>query len=283
VVAVSASYFDVLSFPTVDGRRLAAGEVGSQASAAIVNVAFVRRCVPEGPVLGRQIKRGDLSSQSPWMTIVGVVGSVRGAGLGLEPQPEVFVPYVKGGTRPTLSLIVKTTLPPGVLAPSVVQRVHRADAALSPTTVTDMSELVARAVGQPYFYARLFGVLAGVALVLSLAGVYSIAVLGVSARSNEIAIRSCLGAQSADIVRLILRETAMAVGPAVMAGALGAWILQKRVAAFVYGVESTDWVVIAASALVLSVLALGAVYIAIRRVVDLRPMVLLKHGAGALA
>ena len=54
-------------------------------------------------------------------------------------------------------------------------------------------------------------------------------------------------------------------------------------AAFVYGVESTDWVVIAASALVLSVLALGAVYIAIRRVVDLRPMDLLKHGAGALA
>ena len=84
-------------------------------------------------------------------------------------------------------------------------------------------------------------------------------------------------------MRLILRETAMAVGPAVAAGALGAWILQQRVAAFVYGVESTDWVVIAASALVLSALALGAVYIAIRRVVELRPMDLLKHGAGALA
>jgi putative ABC transport system permease protein len=283
LVAVSASYFDVLSIPTVDGRRFAAGDEGSQASAAIVNEAFVRRYVPEGPVLGRQIKRGDLSSQSPWMTIVGVVGSVRGAGLGLEPQPEVFVPYVKGGTRPTLSLIVKTTLPPGVLAPSVVQRVHRADAALSPTTVTDMSELVARAVGQPYFYARLFGVLAGVALVLSLAGVYSIAVLGVSARSNEIAIRSSLGAQPADIVRLVLRETAIGVGCAVMAGSLGAVVLQKRMAAFVYGVESTDWTVIAGSAAVLSAFALGAVYIAIRRASLQRPMDLLKHGIGALA
>jgi hypothetical protein len=60
-------------------------------------------------------------------------------------------------------------------------------------------------------------------------------------------------------------------------------MLQKRMAAFVYGVESTDWVVIAASAMVLSALALGAVYIAIRRVVVLRPMDLLKHGAGALA
>jgi ABC-type antimicrobial peptide transport system permease subunit len=120
-------------------------------------------------------------------------------------------------------------------------------------------------------------------VVLGLVGVYGIAVLGVSARSNEIAIRSCLGAQPGDIVRLILRETAMAIGPAVAAGGLVAWMLQKRVAAFVYGVESTDWMVIAVSALVLSVLALGAVYLAIRRVVDLRPMDLLKHGTGALA
>jgi putative ABC transport system permease protein len=217
------------------------------------------------------------------MTIVGVVGAVRGAGLRLDPQPEVFVPYVKGGARATLNLIVKSPAPPRALAPSIAERIHRVDPALSPATITDMTELVGRASGQPFFYARLFGVLAGVAFVLSLVGVYGVAVLGVSARSNEIAIRSCLGAQSGDIVRLILRETALAVCPAVAAGALGAWMLQQRVAAFVYGVESTDWAVIAASGLVLSVLALGAVYIAIRRVVDLRPMDLLKHGAGALA
>ena len=182
-----------------------------------------------------------------------------------------------------MNLIVKAGVPPRVLAPSIAERIHRVDPSLSPATITDMTELVARASGQPFFYARLFGVLAGVAFMLSLVGVYGVAVLGVSARSNEIAIRSCLGAQSGDIVRLILRETALAVCPAVAAGGLGAWMLQKRMAAFVYGVESTDWVVIAASALVLSALALGAVYLAIRRVVDLRPMDLLKHGAGALA
>ena len=69
-------------------------------------------------------------------------------------------------------------------------------------------------------------------------------------------------------MRLILRETGIAVGAAVVAGALGAWILQQRMAAFVYGVGSTDWAVIAVSALVLSALALGTVYLAIRRVLD---------------
>src|SRR5580704_13859960 len=160
------------------------------------------------------------------MTIVGIVGSVRGAGLSLDPQPEVFVPYVKGGSSPSLSLIVKAAAPARSLAPAIVERVHRVDPALSPATITDMTELVSLASGQPFFYARVFGVLAAVALVLSLVGVYVIAVLGVSARSNEIAIRSCLGAQPGDIVRLILRETAMAIGPAVTAGGLGAWMLQ---------------------------------------------------------
>jgi putative ABC transport system permease protein len=281
--AVSATYFDVLSIPATDGRPFISSDEGPESSIAIVNEAFVRQNLPGEVVIGRRIKRGEADSKHPWMTIVGVVGAVRGAGLSLDPQPELFVPYVKGGSRVALSLIVKSTAAPQALAPSIVERIHRVDPALSPSTITDMTELVGRASGQPFFYARLFGVLAGVAFVLSLVGVYGVAVLGVSARSNEIAIRSCLGAQSGDIVRLILRETARAVCPAVAAGALGAWILQKRVASFVYGVESTDWVVIAASVLLLSVLALGAVYIAIRRVVDLRPMDLLKHGAGALA
>ena len=281
--AVSGTYFDVLSIPSIDGRPFISSDEGAESSVAIVNEAFGRQFVPGEMVIGRRIKRGNANSRAPWMTIVGVVGAVRGAVLTLDPQPEVFVPYVKGGSEVTLSLIVKSTAPPRALAPAIAARIHRVDPALSASTVSDMTELVASASGQPFFYARLFGVLAGVAFVLSLVGVYGVAVLGVSARSNEIAIRSCLGAQSGDIVRLILRETARAVCPAVAAGALGAWILQKRVAAFVYGVESTDWVVIAASALVLSVLALGAVYIAIRRVVDLRPMNLLKHGAGALA
>jgi putative ABC transport system permease protein len=281
--AVSATYFGVLSIPAVEGRPFTSSDEQATSSTAIVNEAFVRQYVPGETVVGRRIKRGSATSSAPWLTVVGVVGSVRAAGLRLEPQPEVFVPYVKGGSWPSLSLIVKSSAPPRALASSIGERIHRVDASLSPATITDMSELVALASGQPFFYARLFGVLAAVAFVLSLVGVYGVAVLGVSARSTEIAIRSCLGAQPGDIVRLILRETAMAVGPAVAVGAVGAWMLQRRMAAFVYGVESTDWLVIAASAMALSVLALGAVYIAIRRVVNLRPMDLLKHGTGALA
>jgi putative ABC transport system permease protein len=281
--AVSESYFEVLSIPAVDGRAFVAADGAEDSRVAVVNEAFARRFVPGENVVGRRIRRGTAKSPSPWMTVVGVVGSVRGAGLGVDPEPEVFIPYAKSGAHSTVNLIVKAALPPGMLAPAVVERIHRVDAALSPATITDMNELVARAVGQPYFYARLFGVLAGVAFLLSLAGVYSVAALGVSARSNEIAIRSCIGAQPRDIVRLILYETGIAVSAAVAAGGLGALIVQQRMAAFVYGIGSTDWTVIAASALLLSAVSLGMVYIAIRRVLVMRPMDLLRHGAGAFA
>jgi putative ABC transport system permease protein len=281
--AVSAAYFNALSIPSMDGRGFEAADEAADAKVAIVTEAFVRRYVPDGRAIGRRIKRGDATSSRPWMTIVGVVGSVRGAGLAADPQPEVFVPYVKDGTRSTLHLIVKAPMPASALAAVVGDRIRRVDAALFATEVTDMTELIARAVGQPYFYARLFGVMAGVAFMLSLAGIYSVAVLGVSARSSEIAIRSCLGAQRSDIVRLILGETALSVAAAIAIGSFGAVILQKRVAAFVYGVGSTDWMVIAASALLLSVVALGTVYIAIRRGSSGQPLDLLKHGAGALA
>jgi putative ABC transport system permease protein len=281
--AVSRSYFDVLAIPAIDGRRFVAGDEGGS-DAVIVNDAFVRRFLPDADIIGRRIKRGEATSQHPWMTVVGVVGSVRGAGLSIEPQPEVFVPYVRGNIpRAVVSVIVKSALPPQALAPAVVERIHRVDAALSPTTVTNMTELVGRASGQPVFYARLFGLLAAVATLLSLVGVYSVAALGVSARSNEIAIRSCLGAQPNDIVRLVLLETGIAVASAVAAGAAGAWLLQRQMGALVYGVESTDWLAIAASAFVLSTFALAAVYVAVRRVVVMRPLDLLKHGAGALA
>jgi putative ABC transport system permease protein len=281
--SVSAGYFEVLSIPALAGRPFISTDDAAGSSVAVVNDAFVRQYLRAETVLGRRLKRGAAGSTAPWLTIVGVVGAVRGAGLNLDPQPEVFVPYAKGGSSSIVSLIVKSSVPARTLAPLVVERIHAIDPSLSPASIVEMSELVGLASGQPFFYARLFGVLAGAALLLSLAGVYGIAVLGVSARSSEIAIRSCLGAQPGDIVRLILRETATAVCPAVSIGALGAWILQKRMAAFVYGVGSTDWTVIAASALVLSVLAIGAVYLAIRRVVQVRPMELLKRGSGALA
>jgi putative ABC transport system permease protein len=281
--SVSAGYFEVLSVPAVDGRPFISTDDVAGSSVAIVNDAFVRQYLRTETVLGRRIKRGAVSSAAPWLTIVGVVGAVRGAGLNLDPQPEVFIPYAKGGSPSILSLIVRSDVPARVLAPSVVERIHAIDPSLSPASFTNMTELVGQASGQPFFYARLFGVLGGTALILSLAGVYGIAVLGVSGRSSEIAIRSCLGAQPADIVRLILRETAAAVAPAMSIGALGAWVLQRRMAAFVYGVESTDWMVIAASAVVLSVLSMGAVYTAVRRVVRMRPMDLLKRGSGALA
>jgi putative ABC transport system permease protein len=281
--AVTSEYFDTFSIPLVRGRWFMTIDNQPDVQVAIVSEAFARSFAPNLNLLGRRIKRGSATSKNPWMTVVGIVGSVRGAGLAVDPQPEVYVPHTKGSMRDMVTIAVKAGVPPQALTAAVIDRIHQIDVELNPISIAPMTAVVGRALGQPYFYARLFGVLAFVAFALSLAGIYGVAVLGVAARSNEIAIRSCLGAQANDIVRLILRETLIAVGLAVVVGTLGAWLLQARIAAYVYGLGAADWVALAGSALALSSLALAVVYLAIRRVLVLRPLDLLRRDAGALA
>jgi putative ABC transport system permease protein len=159
---------------------------------------------------------------------------------------------------------------------AIGQRLHSVDPALSPTAVTTEAELVSRGLGRPLFYARLFGVLAVAALALGLIGVYGVAVLSISARSSELLLRICLGAQRGDILRLVFGDASIAIAAAAIAGSLGAIALQQWMAGIVFGVQSIDWTVTASAVGIMSLCAFGAVYLAVRRVMDLVPADALK-------
>ena len=279
VRSVSAAYFNVFSIPLLEGRLFGAADDTAQGSVAVVNDAFVRTYFTGERIVGHRIKRGPSSSTAPWITIVGVVGSVRSAGLALGPEAEVFVPYNQAASQSMfgiVNLVVKTSSPATVVAPAIVQRLHSVDAALTPTAVTTERELVSRGLGRPLFYARLFGVLAAVALALGLIGVYGVAVLSISARSNELLLRICLGAQRGDILRVVFSDTSIAIVAAAITGGIGAIALQQWMAGVVFGVQSIDWTVTVGTVVVMSLFALGAVYLAARRVMYLVPADALK-------
>ena len=209
--SVSSAYFNVFSIPLLDGRVFRATEDADLTNVAVVNDAFVRTYFSGERIVGHRLKRGNALAAAPWMTVVGVVGSVRSAGLGLGPEPEVFVPYNQSASRYLLNLLVKTSSPQGGVVLAIGQRLHAVDSALSPAAVTTERELVSRGLGRPLFYARLFGVLALAALALGLIGVYGGAVLSISARSSELLLRICLGAQRGDILRLVFGDAAVAI------------------------------------------------------------------------
>ena len=274
VRSVSSAYFSVFSIPLLEGRLFGATEDAAQGNVAVVNDAFVRSYSPGEQIVGHRIKRGGASAATPWMTVVGVVGSVRSAGLALAPEPEVFVPYTQNASLSiitSLVLLVKTSSPQTVVVPAVVQRLHSVDAGLSPTAITTERELVSRGLGRPQFYARLFGVVAAAAFALGLIGVYGVAVLSISSRSNELLLRICLGAQRGDILRVVFGDASIAIVSAAMTGGLGAIALQQWMAGIVFGVQSIDWTVTAATVVIMSLFALGAVYLAARRVIYLVP------------
>jgi predicted permease len=276
VRSVSSAYFNVFSIPLLEGRLFVATEDTARRNVAVVNDAFIRTYFPGEHIVGHRLKRGQSWSAAPWMTVVGVVGSVRSAGLAFDPEPEVFVPYTQSATNSILSLIVKTSSPDWVLVPAIAQRLHSVDFALSPTTVTTERELVSQGLGRPLFYARLFGVLAAAAFALGLIGVYGVAVLSISARSHELLLRICLGAQRGDILRVVFGDASIAIVAAAITGGLGAIAMQQWMAGVVLGVESIDWAVTASAVAVMSAFALGAVYLAARRVMDLVPADALK-------
>jgi ABC-type antimicrobial peptide transport system permease subunit len=142
--------------------------------------------------------------------------------------------------------------------------------------VTTERELVSQGLGRPLFYARLFGVLAAAAFALGLIGVYGVAVLSISARSHELLLRICLGAQRGDILRVVFGDASIAIVAAAITGGLGAIAMQQWMAGVVLGVESIDWAVTASAVAVMSAFALGAVYLAARRVMDVVPADALK-------
>jgi putative ABC transport system permease protein len=106
--------------------------------------------------------------------------------------------------------------------------------------------------------------------------VYGVAVLSISARSSELLLRICLGAQRGDILRLVFGDAAIAIVAAAVAGSLGAMALQQWMAGIVFGVQSIDWAITASAVAVMSLFAFGAVYLAARRVMDLVPADALK-------
>jgi hypothetical protein len=274
--SVSSAYFNVFSIPLLDGRVFRATEDADLSNVAVVNDAFVRTYFSGERIVGHRLKRGNALAVAPWMTVVGVVGSVRSAGLGLGPEPEVFVPYNQSASRYLLNLLVKTSSPQGGVVLAIGQRLHAVDSALSPTAVTTERELVSRGLGRPLFYARLFGVLAVAAFALGLIGVYGVAVLSISARTSELLLRICLGAQRGDILRLVFGDAAIAIVAAAVAGSLGAIALQQWMAGIVFGVQSIDWAITASAVAVMSLFAFAAVYLAARRVMDLVPADALK-------
>ncbi len=245
----------------------------------IVTEAFAKQHFPNEDPLGKRIHPGISSFENEDSTmreIVGVVGDVRNRALNTEPKPAYYVPQTQIPFS-QMAAVVKTANEPRSLVSAVTKEVAAMDQDIPLFGVKSMEEYLSASVAAPRFSTTLLSIFAGVALVLTIVGLYGVMSYSVAQRTNEIGIRLALGAQSRDVLLMIVKQGSLLIGLGLVIGLTGAYALTRVISSLLFGVTAKDPFTFAAVAVLLAAVALLACYLPALRATKVDPMEALRY------
>ena len=269
--AVSPGFVEAMGLRIAQGRTFSAGE--SARRQALVSHAFANSGFFDGPALGRQIYGGSASWE-----VVGIVEDVRQFQLDQPPGSEMFIidfiaaPPGFGGTY----FAVRTSGSPLAISAEVRSIVRQIDPAATVDNIATMEQIVSNAVSGPRLYAVLLGMFAAVAVTLAAIGIYGVLAFIVTHRTREIGIRMALGARSAAVVSLVVRQSAVQIVGGVVAGLAGAAMLSRYLEGLLFGVTPLDALTFVVAGAAFACVALVAAYGPARRATKVDPLVALR-------
>ena len=277
---ISPDYFRALKIPVSRGRPFDERDTQNSTPVIIVNETLASRFFKGTETLGQHIiiegERGD-NGKPPPREIVGIVGDVRHEGLDTESGPEYYVPYTQG-PEPSMSLVVRSVADnPVSLAGSVREAIKQIDKDQYVAAVQPMTKLVAESVARRRFNAMLTGLFAAVALLLAAVGIFGVLNYTVAQRTQEIGLRVCLGAQTRDVLRLVLGQGVRLILFGLTLGLAASFALTRVLASMLFGVTPTDPLTFAAVSFLLTSVALLACYLPARRATKVDPLVALRY------
>lgn len=273
----SSGYFQTLGIPLLAGRVFTEQDVTSNTGAVMINQALAARLFAGQDPLGKRISIA-LSSgqQTQWQTIIGIVGDVRHLSLDVEPRPEL---YYHTNTSPPFGpvVVIRTTADPRRIISSVRAKVRELDRDLPVSHINTMEQLVTQSVAQRRFGMLLLGIFAVLAVLLAGVGIYGVMSYSVTQRTQEMGVRMALGAQAADVLKLVVRNGMTLAFIGVSLGLVGAFALTRLMARLLFEVSPTDVLTFAVVPLVLIGVALFACYIPARRATKVDPLKALRY------
>jgi len=267
-------YFRTMGIPLIKGRDFDNRDQHGSPPVVIVSQEFARKYFPNDEPIGKRMRPGISTydgEDSTFLEIIGVVGDLRNRSLNTEPKPAYYVPQTQIPWTQT-TMVVKTTNDPKSLVSGVTKEVAAMDSDLPLFGVKTMHEYLAASVAAPRFSTTLLSIFAGVALVLTLVGLYGVMSYSVAQRTNEIGIRLALGAQSRDVLLMIVKQGSMLIVLGLGIGLLGAYALTRVIASLLFGVTAKDPLTFVAAAVLLAIVALLACYIPAWRATKVDPM-----------
>jgi predicted permease len=269
----SAGYFPAMKIPLLKGRLFGSEDTVNSQHVAVISESLARRYWSGEDPIGKRIQFGNMDTDKRLLQIVGVVGDVRSS-LEHEAQPTVYAFSLQ---RPQwwqvarLSIVVRAQSDPETLIPALRSTVQalRADV---PSSFETLEQVLSSAFDARRFTLLLFAVFGGVALLITLVGVYGMLSYSVAERRQEIGIRMALGAQPGNVLLLIIAQGLRPTVVGIAIGLAGAWGLTRLMNNLLYGVRPTDPITFAVVGLLLLVVALFACLIPARRATRVDPL-----------
>ncbi|MBZ5562750.1 MAG: ABC transporter permease [Acidobacteriia bacterium] len=271
---VTPGYFSALRVPLRSGRVFTDQDREGGLPVVIIDENLARQYWPNQDPVGRRLRRGN---NTPWATISGVVGHVdRSMLVGDTGKGVCYYPMAQH-SQPAAFLIARTTADPAKLAMPFRAAVQAVDSAQPVYDFLPMQERVLNSLGPRRFAVTLLGFFAAVAVLLAALGLYGVVSYAVTQRTQEFGIRMALGAQRAEVLRLVLRHGMKLASAGVLAGLLISFLLARLLASQFYEVGAFDLLTFVLTALILALIALIACYVPARRATRVDPMEALRY------
>jgi predicted permease len=267
------AYFTTMRIPLVRGRDFTERDrVGAQL-VVLVNEAFVRRHWKgdASGAIGRRVVVSELPRE-----IVGVVKDARDFGPDDDTPTMIYIPSLQRGHR-NLAYVVRSSRDPGALAEAVRAELAAMDASLPAYSVRTMREIVREEQAGDMIMPKLLTAFGAIALFLAVIGVYGVMAYTVNQRTQEVGIRMALGAQRADILRLVIRQGLTLATLGLGIGLVLSFGATRGLSAFLLGVSAFDPIVFGAVTSALAAAALAASWGPARRAMKVDPLVALRY------
>jgi putative ABC transport system permease protein len=274
----SEGYFRTVGISLLRGRIFGDEDDANSPHVAVISEALARQRWPNQDPIGQTIEFGNMDGNLKPLTIVGIVRDVRAAGLDSPPPAIVYVDYRQRGMNANSSptILVRSAGPSGEIV-SAARGIFRELAPDVPVKFSTFEDEMGGWLADRRFLLLLVGLFAAAALALAAVGIYGVVAFSVTRRTQEIGVRVALGAQRADVLRLVLGEGARMAAIGVVIGVGASLAVTRLLSSLLFGITATDPATFADVAVLLALVTLAASYIPAHRAMGVDPMTALRH------
>jgi len=269
---VSSDYFQAIRQPIAAGRGFTDHDDASGVQVAVINQTMKNHRWPNEDPVGRRIS---FDQGQHWVQIVGIAGDVREYGLDRPPGDEVYQPVLQSGFPG--SLVIRTQADPLSMAAGVRAVLHDVDSQLAVDQVQTLERWEQESFATPRVTTILLGLFAGLALLISAAGIAAVIALSVTQRTSELGLRMALGASRESVVAMVLRQGLTMVAVGIAAGIAGSIGLTRLLSSLLYATSPTDSTTFGAVALAFMAVAAAACFVPALQVTTIDPLIALRQ------